>query len=110
MLKREDGFNDLKRNMGTLAIQKIHKYIVDHKLEEKDLFYKKLWVCGFGTSTHPDLIQIPPLGHRLHFVWGRGVALERAAKPEFAMMICLMGHLGTAFKTAGFLDIAHFLY
>jgi hypothetical protein len=42
MLKREDGFNDLKRNMGTLAIQKIHKYIVDHKLEEKDLFYKKL--------------------------------------------------------------------
>ena len=42
MLKNKAGFNALKRNMGTLAIQIIHKYIVDHKLEEKDLFYKKL--------------------------------------------------------------------
>ena len=65
---------------------------------------------GWAANCGPGLIQISPLGHRLHFVWGRGVALERAAKPEFAMMICLRGHLGTAFKTAGFLDIAHFLY
>ena len=42
MLKKKDGFNAIKRNMGNIAIERIHRHIVDNNLQEKDSFYKKL--------------------------------------------------------------------
>jgi hypothetical protein len=37
-------------------------------------------------------------------------AVEQAAKPDYGGMSCLNQKLGTAFKTAGFSHLAHFLY
>ena len=42
MPQKEAGFNLQGRNMGTKAIELIHKYIVDNNLQKKGRFYKKL--------------------------------------------------------------------
>ena len=41
MLEKKKGFNDIKRNMGNIAIERIHEYIVAHNLQKKELSYKK---------------------------------------------------------------------
>ena len=75
------------------------------------IHHKCTYIYPRGTFLY-KFIQILPLGTRLQFVKRvyRTVLWSGAAKPDYGGMSCLNQKLGTAFKTAGFSHLAHFLY